>query len=173
MAFAGWLFLAATYYLFIPIFHAIGLFIWLLIGFGWLWAALWSFTAVIAYISIASYVRAFAGLVLAVVIGTFLWNTDWPVASVKNMLWLRRGAFAEVAAAYERDQPVAVPAWMRSLAVDGEGASPRERALLPGVRGSVAGRNRRRVRVHTGYGRFSNADPNGGRRPWRSDSGSR
>ncbi|MFD1547660.1 hypothetical protein [Nonomuraea guangzhouensis] len=120
MAFAGWLFLAATYYLFIPIFHEIWLYIWLLIGFGWLWAGLWTFTAVIAYISITSYGRAFAGLVLAVVIGTFLWRTDWPIASVKSMIWLRQGAFADVAAAYERGQPVAVPAWMRSLAVDGE-----------------------------------------------------
>ncbi|MEU0564648.1 hypothetical protein ABZ297_04495 [Nonomuraea sp. NPDC005983] len=46
MALLGWLFLTVTYYLFIPIFHTIWLFTWLVIGFGWLWAGLWTFAAV-------------------------------------------------------------------------------------------------------------------------------
>ncbi|MEV0597539.1 hypothetical protein [Nonomuraea cavernae] len=120
MACSGWLLLAAAYYFYIPIFHTIWLFTWLLIGIGWLWAGLWTFTAVMSYLSIRSYGRAVAGLVLAVSVGALLGRVDWPVTSVKSMLWLCRDDFAEVASAYERGRPVVVPAWMRSLAVDGD-----------------------------------------------------
>jgi hypothetical protein len=120
MAFLGWLFLAAAYYFYIPIFHTIWLFAWLLIGLGWLSAGVWSFTAVISYLSIRAYVRACVTLTIAVTIGACLWNTDWPITSVKSMIWLRGEAFAEVASAYERGRPVVAPGWMRSLAVDGE-----------------------------------------------------
>jgi hypothetical protein len=97
MAFLGWLFLAAAYYLYIPIFHTIWLFVWLLIGLGWVSAGVWSFTAVISYLSIRAYVRACVTLTIAVTIGACLWNTDWPITSVKSMIWLRGEAFAEVA----------------------------------------------------------------------------
>lgn len=120
MAFFGWLLLAAAYYFYIPIFHTIWLFIWLLIGFGWVSAGVWSFTAVISYLSIRAYARACVTLTIAVTIGACLWHTDWPKASVRSMIWLRGEAFAEVATAYERGRPVVVPSWMKSLAIDGE-----------------------------------------------------
>jgi hypothetical protein len=76
MAFLGWLFLAAAYYFYIPIFHTIWLFAWLLIGLGWLSAGVWTFTAVVSYLSIRAYVRACVTLAIAVTVGAMLWGTD-------------------------------------------------------------------------------------------------
>lgn len=120
MALIGWIVLGAIYYLFIPIFHTIWLFTWLAIAVGWLWAGLWSFTAVMSYLSLKSYGRAAVGLVTAVTIGAILWTTDWPLAHVKSVLWLSQGSFADLAADYESGKPPAVPSWMQYLAVDGK-----------------------------------------------------
>ncbi|MFB9527582.1 hypothetical protein [Nonomuraea roseola] len=131
MALIGWLVLAATYFLYIPIFHSIWLFVWPLIGVGWLWAALWSWVAVMSYLSIRRYGRALAGLVIAVAFGAALWTTDWPVFHVRSVLWLEHEAFAELAADYEKGKPLTVPAWMRYLAVDGDIQAQKDGLYFP------------------------------------------
>ncbi|NRQ37699.1 hypothetical protein HII36_38600 [Nonomuraea sp. NN258] len=120
MAVIGWIVLGAGYFLFIPIFHAIGLFAVLVIGAGWTWAVLWSIAAVVSYLAVRSYGRAAAGLAIAVAAGALLWTTDWTLAHVRSVLWLGEAGFAELAADYESGRPIEVQPWMSYLVMDGE-----------------------------------------------------
>ncbi|MEU7986691.1 hypothetical protein AB0B56_17665 [Streptosporangium canum] len=120
MASLGWLLLTAASYLWIPLFRMIWRLNGLVLAVFWLWAVLWSFTAVMAYLSLKAYTRAFAALVIAAVIGAVIWTTDWKAVYVDSQFWLHRDEFAALAAAYDNREPLVVPWWMEYLSIDGQ-----------------------------------------------------
>ncbi|MER7500354.1 hypothetical protein AB0L05_15735 [Nonomuraea pusilla] len=120
MAVSGWIFLLAASYLQIPLYRQIWLANQLVIGFGWLWACLWSFTAVISYISVRGFMRAAVALTMAVTLGAVIWRTDWQMTFIETTLRLQQGSFAELAAAYRAKKPLDPPWWMRYPSIDGE-----------------------------------------------------
>ncbi|MEU8268654.1 hypothetical protein AB0B89_15970 [Sphaerisporangium sp. NPDC049002] len=128
MAICGWIFLVVSTYLQIPLYRQMWLFNWLVIAFGWAWACLWTFTAIISYLSVQAYGRAATALIIAVALGAVIWRVDWRTTFIESTLRLHRGSFAELAAAYRDGRPLDPPWWMKYLSVDGE-VEPQEDGL--------------------------------------------
>ncbi|WP_371781785.1 hypothetical protein [Streptosporangium subroseum] len=92
----------------------------LVIAVFWIWAALWSFAAVMTYLSFRTYGRSFAILVIAVTLGAVIWTTDWETVYIDSQLWLHREEFAALVAKNESGRPLTVPWWMEYLSIDGQ-----------------------------------------------------
>ncbi|MFG1879795.1 hypothetical protein ACGFIV_33670 [Sphaerisporangium sp. NPDC049003] len=131
MATFGWIFLIAANYLQIPLYRQIWLFSWLVNTFGWVWACLWTFTAVISYLSVQTYARAAIALIIAITLGAVIWRVDWRTTFIDSTLRLHQGSFAELAAAYREGRPLAPPWWMKYLSVDGEVQAQNHGLYLP------------------------------------------
>ncbi|WP_424536931.1 hypothetical protein ACOZ38_45210 [Sphaerisporangium viridialbum] len=131
MATFGWIFLAAASYLQIPLYRQMWFFSWLVIAFGWVWACLWSFTAVISHLSVQAYARATVALIIAVALGAVIWRVDWRTTFIDSTLRLHQGSFAELAAAYREGRPLDPPWWMKYLSVDGEVQAQNDGLYLP------------------------------------------
>ncbi|GII93432.1 hypothetical protein [Sinosporangium siamense] len=112
--------MAISYYLWLPMFRVIWLFNWLVIGVLWIWAVLWTFTAVISYLSLKLHGRAWCTLVAAVVIGATVWTTDWETVYIDSQISWHRDELAALVAAHKRGETLTAPWWMDYLSIDGE-----------------------------------------------------
>lgn len=131
MATCGWIFLVAASYLQIPLYRQTWLFTPLVITFAWLWAGLWTFTAVISYLSIQAYARAAIALLIAVTLGAVIWRVDWRTTFIDSTLQLHQASFAELATAYREGKPLDPAWWMKYLSVDGEVQAQEHGLYLP------------------------------------------
>ncbi|MFF5211690.1 hypothetical protein [Streptosporangium sp. NPDC000396] len=131
MASLGWLLLAVASYLWIPLFRMSWLLMGLALSAFWLWAALWSFTMVMSYLSRKAYVRAFAALVIAMAVGGAIWTTDWKAVYVDSQFWLHRDEFSALAAAYDSHESLVAPWWMKYLSIDGQVQDQGDALYLP------------------------------------------
>ncbi|MER6948298.1 hypothetical protein ABT294_30150 [Nonomuraea sp. NPDC000554] len=131
MTVGGWIFLGTMSYLQIPLYRQIWWFVLLAIAFGWLWACLWTFTAVISYLSVQAYARAAIALVIAVTLGAVIWRVDWRTTFIDSTLRLHQASFAELATAYREGKPLEPPWWMKYLSINGEVQAQEHGLYLP------------------------------------------
>ncbi|MFI6458274.1 hypothetical protein ACIBF6_42845 [Streptosporangium amethystogenes] len=120
MASLGWLLLTIASYLWLPMFQTIWRFNALVIVMCWIWAALWSFVAVMTYLSSRAYGQSFVTLVIAVTLGAIIWTTDWKTVYIDSQFWLHREEFATLVAENESGRPLTVPWWLEYLSIDGQ-----------------------------------------------------
>ncbi|RSN01950.1 hypothetical protein DMB42_37965 [Nonomuraea sp. WAC 01424] len=67
--------------LWLPLFQAIWWFSMPAIAAAWAWAVLWSFAAVMTYLSLKRYVRSFVTLTIAVLLGVVIFRIDWQTST--------------------------------------------------------------------------------------------
>jgi hypothetical protein len=125
----GWLALAASYLLVLPLFGVLSVAIWLLISFVWLW--------VIVVPAFAAGRLAWRGAVrlmvvcslLAVVSGAALWTLVLPQRTAEGQFRQHRGDLAPLAADYSRRvaNPVKVAGHRTSHPAGGPGVRPASR----------------------------------------------
>ncbi|WP_155350884.1 hypothetical protein [Acrocarpospora pleiomorpha] len=120
MALLGWLGLAIVSYLSLPMFQTIWWFSKLMTAAAWIPAALWSFTAVMTYLTLKAYVRSFAVLVIAVLLGVVIFRIDWQALYIDSQFKFHRDEFAALAAENKLSRPLTVPWWMKYLSLDGQ-----------------------------------------------------
>ncbi|GAA3443346.1 hypothetical protein [Planomonospora venezuelensis] len=86
----------------------------------WIWAALWSFTAVMSYLSLKTYGRSLTVLLASVTVGAVIWTTDWETVYIDSQFWLHRDEFAALVEANEKGRRLTAPWWMEYLSIDGQ-----------------------------------------------------
>ncbi|NUW37601.1 hypothetical protein HTZ77_40295 [Nonomuraea sp. SMC257] len=131
MALLGWLVLTIVSYLSLPMFQAIWWFSKLVTAAAWIWAALWSFTAMMAYLSLKVHVRSFAVMVIMVFLGAVIFRIDWQTLYIDSQFWLHRDEFAALVAENASGRPLTVPWWMEYLSIDGQVRQQGEVLYLP------------------------------------------
>lgn len=127
----GWLALAASYYLALPLFGALSLAA-LLVRIGcWLLAVVASVLVVTAELRRRAYRWAGVAAVAAILAGTGVVRTDWPRLYVDSQFRLHRGGLDALAAEYRTGRltsDVPLPWRLRYLSIDGR-AHVQDRAL--------------------------------------------
>ncbi|MEU5867379.1 hypothetical protein ABZ815_39840 [Nonomuraea sp. NPDC047529] len=131
MAVLGWLALTVASYLSLPMFQTIWWFSKLVTTAAWLWAALWSFTAVMASLSLKAHARSFVMLTITVFLGAVIFRADWQTLYIDSQFWLHGDEFAALVAENENGRPLTVPWWMEYLSLDGQVRQQGEVLYLP------------------------------------------
>ncbi|MFI6180758.1 hypothetical protein ACIA8R_34870 [Nonomuraea sp. NPDC051191] len=131
MAVLGWLALTVASYLSLPMFQTIWWFSKLVTTAAWLWAALWSFTAVMANLSLKAHARSFVMLTITVFLGAVIFRADWQTLYIDSQFWLHGDEFAALVAENENGRPLTVPWWMEYLSMDGQVRQQGEVLYLP------------------------------------------
>lgn len=122
VAIAGWLALAAAYYLALPIFDALSLLGWLVLAVCWAWAVIGTVVAVVARARQRGSGQAAILAVVALAAGTTIWHTDWLSVYLRSQIWLHSGELSRLAADHDAGRisgDVRLPWRMRYLSIDG------------------------------------------------------
>ncbi|MFB9209021.1 hypothetical protein ACFFV7_48100 [Nonomuraea spiralis] len=113
------------------LFQAIWWFSMPAIAAAWAWAVLWSFAAVMTYLSLKRHVRSFVTLTIAALLGVVIFRIDWQTLYIDGQFWLHRDEFAALVAEHESGRPLTVPWWMKYLSMDGQVQQQGEVLYLP------------------------------------------